>query len=144
MRKFHHFRTLIVSASVLALAGGIVSAQVKKGKTRLMKTSQLMKALTKPNCDAVKKGLEAGPANDEEWQRLAASAAVLNESSYILMDDDRCPDDVWANAASKILRQGSADLVAALEAKDAAAAKTAFGSMTKSCKACHEKHKPKK
>jgi len=34
-------------------------------------------------------------------------------------------------------------LVKALGAKDQAAAKSAFGAMTKSCKACHEKHEEK-
>ena len=57
------------------------------------------------------------------------------------MDDGRCPDGVWADATTKALRQGSADLVKALQAKDHDAAKTAFGAMTKSCKACHDKHK---
>jgi cytochrome c556 len=39
---------------------------------------------------------------------------------------------------------GSADVLKAVEAKDLAAAKTAFGSMTKACGACHDKHKEKK
>lgn len=144
MIKFRRLQNLAVAAVALALVGGVASAQVKKGKSRAAKTSQLMKCVTKPNCEAAKKALDAGPASDEAWEGLAANAAVLNELSYLLMDDGRCPDGVWAESASKTLRQGSADLLAAAEAKDAAAAKTAFGNMTKSCKACHEKHKEKK
>lgn len=60
------------------------------------------------------------------------------------MDDGRCPDGVWADAASKTLRQGSTDVLKAIEAKDVAAAKSAFSGMTKSCAACHDKHKEKK
>lgn len=125
----------------LLLASAAVNAQVKKGKTRLLTTEQLMEGTVKPNCDAVKKGLESAPADDKAWHKLAIHAATLNEASYTLMDDGRCPDQVWAEAATKALRQGSADLVKAVEAKDHAAAKTAFGAMTKACKACHDKHK---
>ena len=59
------------------------------------------------------------------------------------MDDGRCPDGTWADATSKHLRGGSQDILAALEKKDLAAAKTGFGNMTKSCKACHDAHKEK-
>ncbi len=132
--------TLTVCALTL-VAGVAVNAQVKKGKTRLMTTEHLMEGIVKPHCDALKKGLEAAPADDKAWHKLAVSAALLNEASYTLMDDGRCPDGVWADATTKALRQGSADLAKALEGKDHAAAKAAFGAMTKSCKACHEKHK---
>jgi cytochrome c556 len=60
------------------------------------------------------------------------------------MEDGRCPDGVWANAASKTLRQGSADALKAIEKRDVAAAKAAFGNLTGACKACHDKHKKKK
>ena len=60
------------------------------------------------------------------------------------MDDGRCPDGVWAEAASKTLRKGSADVLAAIESKDLSAAKLSFASMTKACAACHNAHKEKK
>jgi cytochrome c556 len=135
---------LILGICASLVAAGVATAQVKKGKTRVMKTGQLMKAVVKPNCGALKKGLEAAPASDEAWDDLAAAAAVLNEASFILMDDGRCPDAVWADAASKTLRNSSADLLKAIEAKDHSAAKAAFGNLMGSCKACHEKHKEKK
>src|SRR5262245_24778875 len=146
MYKQHSVRFIVFAGVLCAslLAVGFVSAQVKKGKTRPMKTAQCMKGVMKPNCDALKKGLEAGPATDEAWEALALYSALLNEVSYLLMEDGRCPDAVWADAASKTLRQGSADVLKAVEGKDLAAAKTAFGSMTKSCKACHDVHREKK
>ncbi len=135
---------LTLSVCALTLAAGVaVNAQVKKGKTRPLTTEFLMEGVVKPNCDALKKGLDAGPADDKAWHKLTVSAALLNEASYTLMDDGRCPDGVWADAATKALRNGSADLLKALEAKDGAAAKSAFGAMTKACKACHDKHKEK-
>jgi len=134
---------IVAAVCTLALAGVGLQAQVKKGKTRLLTTGQLMEGTVKPHCDALKKGLEVAPADDKAWKKLLVHAALLNEASYTLMDDDRCPDQVWSDAATKSLRQGSAALVTALQAKDQAAAKSAFGAMTKSCKACHEKHKEK-
>ncbi len=137
-----YFSALALAALTLAVAG-VLHAQVKQGKTRPAKTGHLMKGIVKPNCDALKKGLEAAPADDKTWASLAVNAGVLNESSYTLMDDGRCPDAVWADATTKMLRAGSADLIKAIEAKDHAAAKAAFGSLTKSCKTCHDAHKKK-
>ena len=135
---------VVVAMAMALTTATVVQAQVKKGKARAMKTAQWMKGVMKPQCDALKKGLDAGPASEESWEALGANAALLNETSFILMDDGRCPDAVWADAASKTLRQGSADVLKAIEAKDLAAAKSSFGSMTKACGACHDKHKEKK
>lgn len=138
---------------VLVLVGGLVAvlfvanpstAQVKKGKTRPALTKYLMRGVTKVHCGALKKGLDAGPSDDKAWEDLTMHAMLLNELSYILMADGRCPDGVWAKAATKTLRQGSADVLKAVEAKDVDAAKEAFGSMTKACGSCHKAHKKKK
>lgn len=102
-----------------------------------------MRGVVKPHCESIKKGLETPPADDKAWEQLAVNAAVLNETSYLLMDDGRCPDGVWANASTKTLREGTVELLAAIEQKDATAAKTAFGHLASSCKECHEKHKEK-
>ena len=80
---------------------------------------------------------------DKSWHKLAVNAAVLNESSYILMADVRCPDGVWATAASETLRVGSTELLKAIESKDIEAAKSAFSQVTKSCGPCHKAHKKK-
>ena len=85
------------AATLCVVAAGLAQAQVKQGKTRALKTGQLMKVVVKPSCDALKKGLENAPASAEAWDGLAANAAVLNEVSYLLLDDGRCPDGVWAD-----------------------------------------------
>lgn len=131
----------VCAVAVSLLASGLVSAQVKKGKTRAAKTAQLMKGVMKVHCGDLKKALDSKPANDEAWDDIAVHAAVLNELSYLLMDDGRCPDATWAEAASKTLRNGSAEVLAAAEAKDYEKARTGFGNLTKSCKACHDAHK---
>ena len=132
--------SVFVVLAVLVMLSITATAQVKKGKTRPMLTKQLMSGLNKPNCTALGDGLKTTPADDKAWEQLATNAALLNEASYILMEDDRCPDADWANAA-KTLREGSAAVLEKLDAKDAAGAQEAFKTMTQACGACHKAHK---
>ena len=144
MKKLHVMMAL-AAACALALAVIFVDhaqGQVKQGKTRPIKTQQLMKGLVAVQCGALKKGLDAAPTDDAAWASLATSAALLNETGYTLLADGRCPDAAWAGAA-KTLSECSAALLQALDDKDADKAKTAFGAMTKACSTCHEAHKPK-
>jgi len=115
-------------------------AQVTKGKERPLTTKQWMQAVHKVHCGAIKKGLDAGPSDEDAWTEIALHAAMMNESSHVLLADGRCPDGVWADAC-KMLEEGSEQVLAAVEAKDAEAGLTAFGAMTKSCGACHKAHK---
>jgi cytochrome c556 len=138
----------LASLGILAALGLFVreeaGAQVAKGKSRPAATKFLMRGITQPNCKGIVDLLkDPGPADDKAWETLACHAACLNELSAALMQDGRCPDAVWAGAA-KSLTEGSAGVLAAAEKKDLAAAKTALGGVTGSCKACHDAHKPKK
>lgn len=126
--------------AVIAMLGVVVSGQIKKGKTRPLTTKQLMGGLVRPNCAALGADLKKDPADDKAWAALATKAALLNEAGHILMADGRCPDADWANAC-KTLRDCSAVVLEKIEAKDAEGAQEAFGAMTKSCGACHSKHK---
>lgn len=129
-----------LALAAVAMFSVTATAQVKKGKTRVLLTKQLMGGLVKPSCAGIGDGLKETPADDKAWEDLATKAALLNEASYILMDDGRCPDGDWANAA-KTLREGSAAVLEKLDAKDAAGAQEAFKSMTQACAACHKAHK---
>lgn len=133
-------------AGTMVIALGLIAdgmAKVKKGDTRPLNTATWMKSVVKPHCGDLKKEIAAGPKTDDDWASLIEHAEILNETSYILMEDKRCPDGEWAGAASKTLRGGSEAIIAAAQAKDAAAAEAAFKNMTKSCKECHTKHKKK-
>lgn len=135
---------LALGMAVAVACGGVDTshsfAQVKQGKARPLKTKHLMSGLVAPNCGSLKKALDEGPADDKAWDAAAANAGLLNEAGHALMADGRCPDADWANAA-KTLQECSAAVVKAIEAKDAAKAKEAFGELTKSCAACHKAHK---
>ncbi len=134
------------SLSVTLVLGALItlsvaaSAQVKKGKTRPLTTKQLMGALVKPHCADLGTALKNAPTDDKGWAELATKAALLNESSYILMADGRCPDGVWKDAA-KALEDGSLAVLAKIEAKDAPGALEAMKGVTGSCGACHKAHK---
>ena len=133
---------LIFAMAMAVIAAGArdLSAQVKQGKTRPLKTSHLMKGVVGASCGALKKGLDAGPADDKAWDELAMHAGLLNEAGHALMADGRCPDGEWAGAA-KTLQECSAVVAKAIEAKELDKAKEAFGALTKSCGACHKAHK---
>ncbi len=137
---------MAVIAGTMVIAMGLIAdgmAKVKKGDTRPLSTENWMEHVVKPHCTALKKGIAAGPKTDDDWQSLIEHAEILNETSYILMEDKRCPDGVWAGAASKTLRNGSDAVITAAKAKDVSATEAAFKNMTKSCKECHDKHKEK-
>ncbi len=131
-----------ITLSVIVFASLAATGQVKKGETRLLLTKQLMGGLVGPNCKGLGDGLKEAPADDKAWAALATKAALLNEASYVLMADGRCPDGVWAGAATA-LREGSAAVYEKIEAKDAEGAQAAFKTMTQACGTCHKAHKKK-
>ncbi|REJ70732.1 MAG: hypothetical protein DWQ31_00020 [Planctomycetota bacterium] len=132
---------LAASFVVVVVSGNRVRGQVIRGQERPLLTKQLMKGLVAPQCGALKKELDAQPADDEAWERVALCAALLNEASHTLMADGRCPDETWAVAASQTLREGTAAVLAAAEAQNLDDAVAGFKSLTQACGACHQAHK---
>lgn len=131
----------ILLMAVVALSAAYqTQAQIKKGKTRAVTTKQLMSGIVQPNCGALVAATKTAPADDKAWETVATNAALLNEISYNLMDDGRCPDGVWADAV-KQLQTGSAAVLAKAEAKDAAGLTAEMKNVTASCGACHKAHK---
>lgn len=132
-------------ALALALVWGLPDslAQVKKGKDRTAETKYLMRGVVGSHCGSIAGLLKKGPTDDKGWDTLACHASVLNEMSYTLMDDGRCPDKVWAGAA-KSLRENSAKVLAAANAKNLEDAQEAFKGVQASCASCHGEHKAKK
>lgn len=140
MKNFRLARWSLVVCAVAALAllAGNAEAQKTKGKTRAALTKQLMKGFVAANCGDLGKLLKAEPTN---WEDVSLKAALLNEAGYILMDDGRCPDADWANAA-KAIQGASVELLAAAEKKDLEGSNAAFKKLTtEGCAACHKAHK---
>lgn len=137
---------VVTGLSVLGLGlvifGTTASAQIKKGKERAAETKYLMRGIVQPQCASLGGLLQGdGPADEKAWDTVACHAACLNEMSHALMDDGRCPDGVWAEAARTTLREGSAEVLAAAEKKDLEAASAGFKKLTQACAACHKAHK---
>ena len=135
-------RAMLVAMVAVGVAtmAAVADAQVKKGKTRPATTKQLMSGVVQPHCAAIGAAVKQAPADDKAWETLAANAAVLNEISYTLMDDGRCPDADWANA-STVLRTASDAILAKATAKDHAGVAAEFAKLTESCGTCHKVHK---
>jgi hypothetical protein len=146
-RKWYRFGSLAV-ALALGLCWTLLhhnqysEAQIKKGKTRLAETKFLMRGAVGPNCSALAKLVKDEPKDDKGWEALACHASILNELSYVLLEDGRCPDQSWADAC-KALRESSSKLRDAADAKKLEAAQGAFKGVTGSCSACHKVHKGK-
>ena len=140
-------RKMMVLTGLVALTMGLIlssdsAAQVKKGKTRPAATRFLMLGIMQTNCAGLGKLLKDGPKDDKAWETAACHASCLNEMSFLLMDDGRCPDKAWADAA-KTLRGCSAVVLEKVTAKDAEGAAGAFKELTKACASCHDAHRKK-
>jgi hypothetical protein len=136
-----------MTAVVLAVGLGMLvpgptaEAQKTKGKTRAAETKFLMRGVMQPNCAALANLLkEKGPATEKAWDQATQHAAILNEMSYVVMDDGRCPDKAWADAA-KTLRECSGKALAAVKEKKTEDAQAAFKALTGACQACHKVHR---
>jgi hypothetical protein len=140
MRRTSFVFALVVTI-VIIFVGVSSQAQVTKGKERVLQTKSWMAAVNFPHCSALGNLLKAGLSEEEQWIEAIQHAEILNESGHVLMADSRCPDQVWADAA-KQLREGSAGVLKALEAKNSSDALAAFnGEVLKSCSNCHAVHK---
>ena len=69
-----------MAMAAVAIVSFSATAQVKKGKTRLALTKQIMGGLVQPNCGALGKGTQEAPADGKAWAALATNAALLNEA----------------------------------------------------------------
>lgn len=118
-----------------------VTAQVKKGKTRVAQTKYLMRGVVQSNCAGLGKLLKGdGPGDDKAWDTAACHASCLNEMGHSLMADGRCPDKTWKESCDT-LKKCSEVVLKAVEAKDAAKASSAFKQLTTACASCHKAHK---
>lgn len=136
-------KRLMFTVGALSLAAWLAfsaAAQVTKGRTRPAQTTQLMKGLVKPAGTAIGKATRKPPTDDKGWTELATNAALLNEASFLLMDDGRCPDATWEEAA-KALRSATEEMLAKIESKDIKGVERQVSKMNSACAACHNAHR---
>ena len=82
--------------------------------------------------------VEKRPTTDEEWTRLATSAALLIESSTLLLQGGRAVDmNDWARYSRELAKSSQVALEAA-QKRDADAIFEVSEVMYRSCTGCHE------
>jgi hypothetical protein len=67
-------------------------------------------------------------------------ASLINEVGFLLMENGRCPDEVWKNACAA-LRENSGRVAVAGGSKNLEEARTGYKAVTAACGACHSVHK---
>lgn len=80
------------------------------------------------------------PKTDEEWGALRNAAAVLVESSNVLMLDGRAVDKGEWMSTARGMADAAATVLEAAEAKDVDAFFDAGGALYDACTACHSKY----
>ncbi len=87
------------------------------------------------------KGIEeTAPRNDEEWARVADSAAALAESGNLLLMGDRAVDNGdWTKLSRQLVDAANTALKAA-EAKSTEGILDSGGAINDTCDNCHAKY----
>ena len=87
------------------------------------------------------KGIQENrPRTDDEWARVATSAAMLVEAANLLVEGDRAVDQgEWLKIAQAMAASGEKALTAA-EAKSADGILAVGEEINTTCDACHEKY----
>ena len=113
---------------------------------------QLMLGLVIPTSNAIYQAagtvstlegtVDKAPANDREWEIVAANAAVLIEASHLLQSEGRAmPDQVGTDAAAA-MEAGSRSVLAAARAKNVDDLLEKGGEIVAACDSCHKKFAP--
>jgi hypothetical protein len=143
--NLQHIRRLLALTASTVIAFFTAAALAEDAKAppqpRVATIKVIMSGIHAPHCGALGTLLKAeGPKDDKGWSEVALHAALLNESGHLLVENNRCPDGIWADAAAK-LRDGTAGVFAAAGKKDLKAAQDSFTMVTAACAACHAKHR---
>ena len=124
-----------LAIAILAVCGLAVGQE--PSYTAHASGKDIMKTMIGPNNGALRGMAENGPQTDEDWAIARTAAAIMAEAGEILNMGGRYKEGVWADAASG-LASAAGGVVAAADAKDAAAFKTALGGIGQNCQSCHK------
>jgi len=138
---------VVAGARSARLAG---PADVVVSMTPVASIRQIMTGIVAPAATVVyesvatsitAKGIEeTAPRNDEEWARVADSAAALAESGNLLLMGDRAVDNGdWTTLSRQLVDAANAALKAA-EAKSTEGILESGGAINDTCDNCHAKY----
>lgn len=139
----------VVQLGVLALLVAMIAATVpaqenptqeNPAKIRSATIEQVMVGMVHPNYLAIEKAAKEGRVDAQTWKTLATNAALLNEASFLLVDDGRSLGDSWEKAAAE-MRGGSATMLAKVGARDKAGIASELKNIAKGCVNCHAEYR---
>jgi hypothetical protein len=111
------------------------------GGPRVAQVKHLMAGINGPVTASLGGQLKGeGPKADKDWTDVVKNASLLNEVGFLLMENGRCPDQVWKDAAAA-LRENSGRVAIAGGSKNLEEARVGFKAVTAACGACHAVHK---
>jgi hypothetical protein len=118
----------------------------------LLSLKQLMEWVIDPAADAVWDSVktiiteqgtkEIAPQTQEQWDAVRNGAAMLVESSNLLMLETRARDEGQWNAAARRLADTAEKALKAAQSKNAEGVFTAGGEIYNACSACHRRYAP--
>jgi len=145
-------RVVVWSLEGFLLIAGFLYAQ--SSYQQIASSKQLMAAFQGPAMNTlVNINKAGGPKDDKEWEQVGADAAVLAETSQLLLLGDRPsheavkkpdngdPKEIWISASKK-LETAAADSAKAAEAKNLDAWKASVNAIGGACRSCHTVHRP--
>ena len=150
-----HWLLLIAIALFVGSTGLFVSSARTAQKalplaTPVATVRQIMNELTVPASNAVFKAVstvstangveETAPTTDKEWQAVEAGAAMVAESSNLLLIRNRDDDEAEWIRTSRALAQASQVAMDAARHKDPDALSSSFEAMYAACEGCHRKY----
>ncbi len=152
-KRFCSASRLILLAAALQSGCGDLPAPPPASAVRpVLSLKQLMEWVIDPAADAVWDSVktiiteqgtkEIAPQTQEQWDAVRNGAAMLAESSNLLMMHTRARDQgEWIAAASR-LAESAAKALRAAGSKDAAGVFAAGGEIYDACSACHRRYAP--
>jgi len=154
-RGFGRTSRLIVLAAALQSGCGEApkpAAPPASAVRPVLSLKQLMEWVIDPAADAVWDSVktiiteqgtkEIAPQTQEQWDAVRNGAAMLVESSNLLMMQTRARDQGEWIAAARRLAEAAEKALNAAESKNAAAVFAAGGEIYDACSACHRRYAP--
>ena len=151
-KRFGGTSRLIVLAAALQSGCGDLPAPPASAVRPVLSLKQLMEWVIDPAADAVWDSVktiiteqgtkEIAPQTQEQWDAVRNGAAMLVESSNLLMMQTRARDQGQWIAAARRLAEAAEKALDAAESKNAAAVFAAGGEIYDACSACHRRYAP--